>query len=135
VRWCEPLSNSLGEALRYKHASRMVSMAALFCALSACKAKSAKDTPRATPTVAPANGQVTDSSAAHDRSSANAHRRNVAHGRPGPGSGQRYPAILQRKLDSAGVGLSNRERGLQWRDVGRRTATDRVAAARHRRAS
>jgi len=79
-------------------------MAALFCALSACKAKSAKDTPRATPTVAPANGQVTDSSTAHDPRPRMLIVGTSLTAGLGLDPDSAYPAILQRKLDSAGVG-------------------------------
>ena len=78
-------------------------MAALFCALQACQARSAKDTPRDTPTVAPANGQVADSAAARDPRARMLIVGTSLTAGLGLDPDSAYPAILQRKLDSAGV--------------------------------
>ena len=81
-------------------------MAALCCVLSACKAKSAKDTPGDrgdTAAVAPVTGPPRDSSAGHDPRPRMLIVGTSLTAGLGLDPDSAYPAILQRKLDSAGV--------------------------------
>ena len=59
-----------------------------------------------------------------------ADRRYQPDGRSRARSRSAYPALLQRKADSAGLACRRRERRAQRRDVGRGAAAHRLAAAR-----
>ncbi len=79
---------------------------AVLASLSACQSKSAKDTPgdaADTATVAPANGPLRDSSAGRDTRSTMLIVGTSLTAGLGLDPDSAYPAILQRKLDSAGV--------------------------------
>jgi acyl-CoA thioesterase I len=85
-----------------------MSMAALCYVLSACNAKSAKDTPGDRPdtaATASVNGPLRDSSAGHDPRRTMLIVGTSLTAGLGLDPDSAYPAILQRKLDSAGVAL------------------------------